>query len=66
MPSLKSKEFIIQSKLLDWYIKNKRVLPWRNLNNKILPDPYYVLISEFMLQQTTVNAVISRFKEFIK
>ena len=66
MPRITSKELIIQSKLLCWYNKNKRILPWRKLHEKKLPNPYYVLVSEFMLQQTTVNTVVSRFKEFIK
>ena len=66
MPKLTSKELTIQSKLLGWYKKNKRILPWRKLDKKKLPNPYYVLVSEFMLQQTTVNTVISRFKDFIK
>jgi len=66
MPKLISKELTIQSKLLGWYKKNKRILPWRKLDKKKLPNSYYVLVSEFMLQQTTVNTVISRFKDFIK
>ena len=66
MPKLTSKELTIQSKLLCWYKKNKRILPWRKLDKKKLPNSYYVLVSEFMLQQTTVNTVISRFKGFIK
>jgi len=65
MFKLKSKEFIIQSKLLYWYKKNKRSLPWRKLKKNNLPDPYYVMISEFMLQQTTINAVVLRFKDFV-
>ena len=51
------------SKLLKWYAKSKRDLPWRNDN---LPDPYYVFVSEYMLQQTTVQTVKTRFEEFIK
>ena len=66
MPKLRNKELTIQSKLLGWYKKNRRILPWRKLDKKKLPNPYYVLVSEFMLQQTTVNAVISRFKNFMK
>ena len=65
MPKLISKEYIVQSKLLDWYKINKRILPWRKLDNSNLPRPYYVFISEFMLQQTTVSAVLKKFKEFI-
>ena len=66
MPRITSKELIIQNKLLCWYKKNKRILPWRKLHEKKSPNPYHVLVSEFMLQQTTVNTVVSRFKEFIK
>jgi len=33
---------------------------------KKLPNPYYIFVSEFMLQQTTVNAVIPKFNEFIR
>lgn len=39
--------------LLDWYDKHKRTLPWRGTH-----DPYCVLVSEIMLQQTRVAAVI--------
>ena len=60
------KEKQIISKLLSWYKKNKRILPWRILLKKDLPNPYYVMISEFMLQQTTVNSVIPKFNEFIQ
>ena len=61
-----NKELTIQSKLLCWYKKNKRILPWRKLEKNKLPNPYHVLVSEFMLQQTTVPTVIKRFEEFIK
>lgn len=46
--------------LLDWYQKNKRVLPWREQKN-----PYYIWISEIMLQQTRVEAVKPYFQRFI-
>ena len=46
--------------LLDWYQNNKRDLPWR-LNT----DPYRILVSEIMLQQTRVEAVIKKFNEFV-
>ena len=39
--------------LLDWYDVNRRTLPWRGTG-----DPYRVLVSEIMLQQTRVAAVI--------
>ena len=51
--------------LLKWFDKKGRNLPWRKVL-KSKKNPYYVWISEIMLQQTTVNAVIPRFKSFIK
>jgi A/G-specific adenine glycosylase len=47
-------------RLLDWYDLNRRVLPWRDSK-----DPYRVLVSEAMLQQTQVQRVIPRFGSFI-
>ena len=50
--------------ILKWYDSEKRSLPWREQNkNKI--DVYKVWISEIMLQQTTVMAVIPYFQKFI-
>ena len=47
-------------KLLSWYYKNKRNLPWRNTR-----DPYFIWISEIILQQTTVNQGIPYYNKFI-
>lgn len=47
--------------LLDWYEQNKRDLPWRENKN-----PYYIWISEIMLQQTRVEAVKPYFLKFIR
>lgn len=47
--------------LLNWYQKNKRDLPWRKDQN-----PYHVWISEIMLQQTRIEAVIGYYDRFIK
>ena len=55
----------INSYLLKWYTQNKRDLPWRKLYQNNLPNPYYVFVSEYLLQQTTVNTVIHRFNEFM-
>ena len=63
--SKKSKEIVIQSNLLSWYKKNKRKLPWRKTNKYNVPNAYYVFVSEYMLQQTTVSTVKNRFKDFI-
>lgn len=52
-------------RLIDWYAKNRRALPWRvGLND--LPDPYHVLVSEAMLQQTQVATVVGYFDRFLK
>ena len=61
----KNKETKIQSILLKWYNKNQRDLPWRALENHKLPNPYYIFVSEYMLQQTTVETVKKRFEKFI-
>ncbi|HRY29754.1 MAG TPA: A/G-specific adenine glycosylase, partial [Elusimicrobiota bacterium] len=48
--------------LLQWYERNGRHdLPWREK-----PTPYAVLVSEFMLQQTTVRTVLPYFQRFMK
>jgi A/G-specific adenine glycosylase len=49
--------------LLSWYDRHRRVLPWRALPGEV-PDPYRVWLSEVMLQQTTVAAVIGYFHTF--
>lgn len=46
--------------LLNWYTRNKRDLPWRRHRN-----PFYIWISEIMLQQTRVDTVIPYFNRFI-
>lgn len=50
----------LHSALLDWYRENRRDLPWRSA-----PDPYAVWVSEFMLQQTTVAAVVPFFHRWM-
>ena len=55
----------LSEKIIIWYEKNKRKLPWRSLKNENV-DPYYVFLSEFMLQQTLVKTVIPYFNKFIK
>ena len=51
----------IQNKILTWYKLNKRDLPWRKTT-----DPYKILISEIMLQQTQVDRVIPYYLRFLK
>ncbi len=50
-----------QSKMYTYYRKNKRSLPWRETR-----DPYKVLVSELMLQQTQAPRVIPKYKAFLK
>jgi A/G-specific adenine glycosylase len=53
------------TRLLQHYVDNFRVLPWRNAPGQPPPDPYRVWLSEIMLQQTTVAAVTHRFERFV-
>src|SRR5580765_5165093 len=46
--------------LLRWFQKHQRKLPWRSES-----DPYRILVSEIMLQQTRVAVVEDRYKKFI-
>jgi A/G-specific adenine glycosylase len=50
--------------LLAWYARNRRRMPWRALPGET-PDPYRVWLSEIMLQQTTVAAVVPYFERFL-
>ena len=56
----------LSQRLLPWYDKHKRSLPWRLDKEGKHPDPYHVFLSEIMLQQTTVTAVIPYFLNFIQ
>ena len=60
---MKTKE--LTQKLLEWYQTNGRNLPWR-FKGGAHPTPYIVLVSEIMLQQTTVKTVIPYFTKFIQ
>ena len=50
--------------LLYWYDSERRDLPWRARKGRT-PDPYRVWLSEVMLQQTTVKAVIPFYEAFL-
>lgn len=54
----------ISEQLLEWYRSHARRLPWRASPGEIAPEPYRVWLSEVMLQQTTVAAVIPYFEKF--
>lgn len=51
----------LQQRLLDWYRANARDLPWRRTR-----DPYRILVSEVMLQQTQVDRVTPKYQEFLR
>ena len=59
------RELLLTKKILKWYDLNKRSLPWRK-NVSEQKKHYYILVSEFMLQQTQVVTVIPYFNKFIK
>ena len=46
--------------ILDWYDRNGRTLPWRETS-----DPYHILVSEIMLQQTQVDRVLPKYHEWL-
>jgi A/G-specific adenine glycosylase len=48
-------------RLLDWYRRNGRDLPWRRTR-----DPYHILVSEVMLQQTQVDRVVPKYHEWLE
>ena len=47
--------------LLSWYREHGRQLPWRETD-----DPYHILVSEVMLQQTQVDRVLPKYHEWLK
>ena len=51
----------LQTSLLGWYAGNRRDLPWRHTT-----DPYAILVSEVMLQQTQVSRVVGRYEAFLE
>ncbi|MDD5068787.1 MAG: A/G-specific adenine glycosylase [Candidatus Pacebacteria bacterium] len=50
-----------QQTIWNYYAKNKRQMPWRETT-----DPYKILVSEIMLQQTQVSRVIPKYESFTK
>src|SRR5262245_62471124 len=52
---------LFRRKLLSWYRANGRTLPWRTTD-----DPYHILVSEIMLQQTQVERVLPKYREWLE
>src|ERR1700726_2094658 len=48
-------------RLLAWYRRHGRDLPWRKTD-----DPYHILVSEIMLQQTQVDRVLPKYAEWLE
>ncbi len=55
----------LSKKILYWYDNNKRKLPWRSHLSK-KQKQYFIIVSEFMLQQTQVKTVIPYFNNFVR
>jgi A/G-specific adenine glycosylase len=53
--------FFFHKKLILWYLQNGRSLPWRSTTN-----PYFIWLSEIMLQQTRVAQALPYYEKFIK
>ena len=51
----------LEQRLLDWYAVEGRGLPWRRTR-----DPYAILVSEVMLQQTQVERVVPRYVRWLE
>lgn len=51
----------LQDALLDWYAEHARDMPWRDTD-----DPYRILVSEVMLQQTQVSRVVPKYEAFLE
>jgi len=52
---------LFRRRLLSWYRRNGRDLPWRRTS-----DPYHILVSEVMLQQTQVDRVLPKYHEWLE
>jgi A/G-specific adenine glycosylase len=60
-PEEKLDPIVFRRKLMSWYKAHARELPWRNIT-----DPYRTWLSEIMLQQTRVAAVIDHYQSFLR
>lgn len=64
-PGLTADRVTVPPRLLAWYDRHRRVLPWRSAPGETA-DPYRVWLSEIMLQQTTVVTVGPYFQDFTR
>ncbi|HTK96214.1 MAG TPA: A/G-specific adenine glycosylase [Terriglobales bacterium] len=61
MPTDPINPAVFRRRLLRWYDAHARALPWRRTRN-----PYRIWVSEIMLQQTRVAAVLAHYREFLR
>lgn len=59
--SKNAKKQLFQKRVLTWFQNHRRDLPWRKTR-----DPYKILVSEIMLQQTQVERVIPKYEAFLR
>src|SRR5215213_5524274 len=52
---------LVRGALLDWFAAHGRDLPWRHTR-----DPYQIMVSEIMLQQTQVDRVMPKYQAFLE
>ncbi len=60
LPDPRSRQWF-RRRLLTWYRKHGRSLPWRETR-----DPYHILVSEVMLQQTQVDRVLPKYAQWLE
>ena len=63
---MSASEDTVGTRLLAWYDRHARTLPWRSPPSSPPPDPYRVWLSEVMLQQTTTAAVAPHYARFLE
>jgi A/G-specific adenine glycosylase len=61
LPHFSHRRTKLRQALLHWYTEGGRKLPWRKTQ-----DPFRILVSEIMLQQTQVSRVIHKYREFLE
>ena len=61
MPGVVASQVTFRRSLLRWYGENARKLPWRDI-----PNPWRILVSEIMLQQTRVEAALPYYDRFLQ